>query len=392
MKGMTMAVFRRSAHAALPLVLAVFSGCFGGSDFGTAGDGTLNATLESIRSDGGVPAVGALLFHQGRVIETGAAGLRATGHDEAVTVNDQWHLGSLTKAMTATLAAVLVEAGTLSWDLTVGDVFPDLLSSMRAEYVDVRLDELLYHTSGLPNDVFSGTPIWPTLRTSTDPLPVQRRQWASEMLTLAPEAPRGTYLYTNGGYIVAGAMIEEITGETWEALMQREVFDALGMTSTGFGPPGTSITAPDQPWGHLGIDGGWTVFPPTPAADNPAALGPAGTVHTTFQDYALYMAAHLAGARGTGGLVSAETFAKLHTAAPGTSYSMGWGISQPGWANGSAIDHDGSNTVWYATVWIAPQRDMGMLAVTNAGGDRGDRATDAIVQALITRFEKAFGN
>ena len=71
---------------------------------------------------------------------------------------------------------------------------------------------------------------------------------------------------------------------------------------------------------------------------------------------------------------------------------MGWGISQPGWANGSAIDHDGSNTVWFATVWIAPQRDMGMLAVANAGGDRGDRATDDIVQALIARFEKAFGN
>ena len=115
-------------------------------------------------------------------------------------------------------------------------------------------------------------------------------------------------------------------------------------------------------------------------------------MHTTFQDYALYMAAHLAGARGTGGLVSAETFTKLHTAAPGTSYSLGWGISQPGWANGSALDHKGSNTAWFATVWIAPQRDMGMLAVTNAGGDGGNRATDEIVEALIARFEKTYGN
>ncbi len=292
--GMTMAVFPRSAHAALPLVLAVLAGC-GGSDFGTVGDDTLNSTLESIRSDVGVPAVGALLVYQGRVIETGAVGLRATGHDAQVTVNDQWHLGSLTKAMTATLAGVLVEDGTLSWDMTVGAVFPDMASTMRSEYVDVRLDELMYHTSGLPNDVFSGTPIWPTLRTSTDPLPVQRRQWVSEMLILAPEVSRGTHLYTNGGYMVAGTMIEEITGETWEALMQREVFDALGMTSTGFGPPGTSTTTPDQPWGHLAAGNG---LPPTVAADNPAALGPAGTVHTTFQDYALYMAAHWPGRGG----------------------------------------------------------------------------------------------
>ncbi len=387
-----MGVFPRNANAAIPVILAGLLGCFGGTDFGIAGDGTFNSTLESIRNDVDIPAVGALLVYQGRVIESGVAGLRASGRDEQVTVNDQWHLGSLTKAMTATLAAVLVEAGTLSWDMTVGDVFPDLVSSMRAEYINVRLDELIYHTSGLPNDVFSGTPIWPTLRTSTDPLPVQRRQWASEILELAPEVARGTHLYTNGGYIVAGTMMEEITGETWEALMQREVFDALGMTSTGFGPPGTSTTTPDQPWGHIAMGSGWTALPPTVAADNPAAIGPAGTVHSTFQDYALFMAAHSAGARGTGGLVSAETFAKLHTAAPGTNYSLGWSISQPGWANGSALDHNGSNKVWFATVWIAPQRDMGMLAVTNAGGDEGDRATDEIVEALIARFEEVFGN
>ncbi len=90
--------------------------------------------------------------------------------------------------------------------------------------------------------------------------------------------------------------------------------------------------------------------------------------------------------------MSAETFSKLHAAAPGTNYALGWSVSQPGWANGSAIDHNGSNMLWFATVWIAPQRDMGMLAVTNVGGEDGDRATDEIVDALISRFEKAFGN
>jgi hypothetical protein len=56
----------------------------------------------------------------GEILEAAAAGARAVGSDAAVTVDDQWHIGSLTKAMTATLAAVLVERGTLDWSLTVG--------------------------------------------------------------------------------------------------------------------------------------------------------------------------------------------------------------------------------------------------------------------------------
>lgn len=127
-------------------------------------------------------------------------------------------------------------------------------------------------------------------------------------------------------------------------------------------------------------------------ADNPASIGPAGTVHSTMSDYARYMMAHLAGARGVDGLVSATTFTKLHTSAPGAGagYALGWGTSERGWANGRTLQHSGSNTLWYAVVWIAPERDLAMFAVTNAPGNEGARGTDGVVQALIQRFDAAF--
>jgi CubicO group peptidase (beta-lactamase class C family) len=101
------------------------------------------------------------------------------------------------------------------------------------------------------------------------------------------ERSRGEHLYSNGGYIVAGAMLEALTGQTWETLMEQELFQPLGITTAGFGAPGTSAVR-DQPWGHLRSGGTWTPLSPGPGADNPAAIGPAGTVHIALSDITLY--------------------------------------------------------------------------------------------------------
>ena len=356
-------------------------------DVGVAGDSNLDATLEFIRDQYDLPSLGAMMVHGDEVVEMGVVGLRAIGFTESVTIQDRWHLGSLTKAMTATLAARLVEQGVISWDTTVTSIFPDLVGSIRSEYVDVRLDELLYHTAGLPVDI-TRAPSWPTLRDDVEPLPVQRRRLAAEFLAMEPKAQRGTHLYTNAGYVIAGSMLEEITGKAWEDLISSEVFTPLGFGSSGFGAPG-SAGSRDQPWGHQSQGGSRRAIEPGPDADNPAAVGPAGTVHSTFEDYAKYMIAHLRGARGEGELVSASSFIKLHSSASGTEYALGWNVVQRDWAGGRALQHSGSNTLWFANVWLAPNRDIAMLAVTNAGGDDAFWGTDTAIGALILRFDPA---
>lgn len=355
---------------------------------GAVGDGHLAAVLESIRADRGLPALAAVLVRDGSVVEQAAVGRRAAGQDAAVTLDDQWHIGSLTKALTATLAGVLVERGTLSWSLTVGQAFPGLVDSIRPEYVDVRLDELLRHVAGTVEDI-SRAPSWATLFTDSRPIVEQRRQLATELLQLPPDGPRGAYRYSNAGYVIVGAMIEAVTGESWEDLVRHEVFAPLGMTASGFGAPGVagSVT---EPRGHRWSGSDWTAVEPGPFADNPPALGPAGTVHTTLADYARFMAAHLAGARGVDGLLSAAAFDTLHTPAPGSDYACGWGVAQRSWAGGTVLQHSGSNTMWYATVWIAPERNFAMFAVTNADGDPGQQGTDAAIVALIARYDAVY--
>jgi CubicO group peptidase (beta-lactamase class C family) len=359
------------------------------SDVGVAGDGNLDATLEFIREQSDLPALGAMLIHGNEIVEMRVVGLRAIGFPESATIQDSWHLGSLTKAMTATIAARLVDQGVISWNTTVANVYPNLVGNIRSEYENVRMDELLSHTAGLPNDL-TKAPSFPTLGNDTTPLPVQRRRLAAEYLVLEPAVQRGTFRYSNLGYVIAGSMLEEITGKAWEELIATEVFTPLGMESSGFGAPG-SAGSRDEPWGHQRQNGGWRAIEPSPDADNPPFVGPAGTVHSTLEDYARFMIAHLKGARGEGELVSARSFIKLHSPAPGTEYALGWIVAQRDWAGGRVLTHTGSNTLWIANVWLAPSRNFAMLAVTNAGGDEAFLGTDTVIEALILRFNAAFG-
>ena len=380
------------------VIASVLAGCGGTDlagigDIGEQGDARLDSVLGTIRRNWQVPALGviAIAANAPLIRDNAVAGIRAEGSASRVGYDDLWHMGSLTKPMTATLAARLVESQTVAWDVTVGQVFPDFVGVIRPEYEDVRLDELMYHTAGLPTDV-TLTPSWSSLRTDPAPLPEQRRRWAVELLSLEPAGERGVHRYSDAGYIVAGAMMEELTGQSWEQLMQTRVFDPLGMTSAGFGPPGSIGAPPDQPRGHTRVSDGapWLPLEPDANADNPAALGPAGTVHVSLEDYGKYVREHLRGLRGSSDFLSATSWGKLHTAAPGTGYALAWGVDQRTWAGGQAFAHSGSNAYWFAVAWIAPERDRAFVAVTNVGGVDGERATDQAVQALVLRAGFSF--
>ncbi|MBW2412161.1 MAG: beta-lactamase family protein [Deltaproteobacteria bacterium] len=355
-------------------------------DVGTAGDQKLGSVLEHIRDSYDLPALGAMLIVGGEIVEAEAIGVRKLGAPAHVTPQDRWHLGSNGKAMTATLAAVFVERGDISWDTTIGEVFPERVGKIRPEYVDVSLAALLSHTGGLPSyGSLQRVPSWNSFFNNPSPITVQRQQFIEEYLALASEGPRGKYLYSNGGYIVAGAMLEKITGMSWEQLMSTEIFEPLGMSSTGFGVPGTPGQI-DEPWGHM-LGGFYSPIQPGVYADFPPVIGPAGLIHSTFGDYAKFIAEHLDGARGGDGLVSADMYKTLHTPRPGIRYALGWAIDNDEWAGGQALLHTGSNTRWYAWVWIAPKRDLALVSVTNSGQEPAKDGTRAALMALAKRFK-----
>jgi CubicO group peptidase (beta-lactamase class C family) len=292
--------------------------------------------------------------------------------------------------MTATLVGVFVEQSLMTWDMTPLDVWPEMAAGIRNEYRTATVEQLLSHQAGLPTDV---TAI-PSFQRVTDIAPgsvVEKRLlWATELLQLAPEIAAGNFLYTNAGYIIAGAMMETLSGSSWESLIADQLFGPLAMNETGFGAPGTEGQV-DEPWGHRFLNGGLTPIPPGPAADNPAAIGPAGTVHASLEDLARYMQSHINGERGIPGPVTAATFQFLHSPSGGWPYGMGWNVDDSDEGTmGPTLQHGGSNDRWFARIALAPGLDIGLLIVTNAGGAQADEAIDELGDLMIERIRASF--
>ena len=346
----------------------------------------VSTMLAAIREKHQVPALAAAAVRGEELIAIGATGIREHGKSEPVTIDDLWHIGSCTKSMTATLAAMLVEEGKLKWDSTIASVLPAMRAKMVPDWREVTLEQLLRHRGGAPGN--APRDLWAEAYKARGKPTAQRIDFVRGLLARAPEAAPGTeYIYSNQGYAIAGAMIEQVTGAAWEDLMQRRLFAPLGMKGAGFGPPGSAGRV-DQPRAHVMRNGQLEAIPPGPRADNPAAIGPAGTVHCAIGDLARYAAMHAREGRGTPSLLKPESFAKLHSVGEGEKYAMGWGVAKRDWAGGTTLSHSGSNTMWFAVIWVAPAKDAAFVAATNVAGRGAEKACDDAVAALIGQFLK----
>lgn len=324
----------------------------------------LGPGFESARLEGNLPALAALVTTPERVLAQGAIGVRKQGDETQVTFADLWHVGSITKSFTSTLFARLVEGGKLDWDHRLDSVLPE---AQDTPYAAVTFAQLLGHTSGLAaNPSFT---VLAQSRSWQENLPEQRRKVVAEVLALEPESEPGEkFLYSNSGYIVVGAALERLTGSPWEELVREHVLDPLDLLSAGFGSPGVAGKV-EQPYGHryTGTKSPPQPINPGPFADNPAMLGPAGTLHMSLADLGVYLAEHLRGENGQGRLLRHQSYQRLHHGVV-DDYGAGWVDQRPEWADGRrVIWHNGSNTMWYAVIAFVPELDLGFAVVTNGG-------------------------
>lgn len=338
------------------------------------GDEVVTRLLKPVRQKFDVPAMAAAIVTTNGIESIGAVGVRKRGTEIAVTLDDKWHLGSDTKAMTSTLIARLVERGQLKWETSLADVFPDLAPKMDVGFQKVTLLHLLSHRSGLPANLnlvtFRG-----------DDVRSLRLRALREQLATKPQSPPGSkYDYSNLGYIIAGAVVERVTSNTWEHAMSNELFAPLQMASAGFGGLGTPGNI-DQPWPHTAD--GKPVFVNGSAVDNPPVMGPAGRVHGTIQDWAKFIQDQLRGSLGEPALLKPQIYQKLHAPPFGGDYALGWCVVERDWGGGKLLHHVGDNTMNCANVWIVPKKKFAILVCVNQGGDTAFKATDEVVGALM---------
>lgn len=338
---------------------------------------TLAELVDTLRVEEGLPGLAVGVVEADR-IHVAVGGVRRSGGEVLIHEDDGWHLGSVTKSMTATVVAALVERGTVSWDTTIADALPHL--EVHPAFSSVTLEQVLQHRAGFPA-VFEHD----EHAASVDPRQA-REDLVAAVLETAPSQPAGTWGYSNVGYAVAGHIAEVASDTAWEELMRVHVFRAAGMERAGFGWPAT-VDCPDQPRGHTGV-------PPDlieVRLDEPSlgpALAPAGDAYCSIRGLARYARAHLRGLRGGDTFLSAETVSRLHTpldaSDPGDfEYGAGWMIERR--AEGDTHYHGGSAMSFFAYVHLDPTRDRAVVVAMNSGALSNQAVAERVVRAIASR-------
>ncbi|MFF0184683.1 serine hydrolase domain-containing protein [Streptomyces sp. NPDC005244] len=297
------------------------------------------------QSEGRAPSLVAAVVRGGRAVWHGArTSVDGHGPDE----NVQYRIGSITKTFTAVLVLRLKDAGLLD----LGDPLEKHLPGTGVG--DITIAQLLAHTGGLAAE--SPAPWW-------ERTPGSLRPDLADVLGEQPfRHPVGRrHHYSNPGYALLGALVEEVRGASWEDVLRREVLEPLGLHRTS--------GCPQAP--HAG---GWAVHPwadammPEPAEDL-GRMAPAGQLWSTTGDLARF-AAFLV--KGDERVLSAESVREMRTpAAPsetedlamGTSYGLAMQILHRD--GRTLVGHSGSLPGFLAGLVISVDDDVAAVVLSN---------------------------
>lgn len=337
-----------------------------------------DAHVEALRQKVGAPGLSIAIVDEGQTVLAKGYGVRKLGAPEKVDADTLFMTGSTGKAMTVAALATLVDAGKLSWDDKVTDRLPGF--QMYDPWVtrELTVRDLLVHRSGL------GLGQGDLLFVPRSNIP--RAEAVRRLRYLKPATSfRSGYAYDNVLYMVAGQLIEAVTGQTWEDYVREHVFAAAGMTSSTTDGRRFQIANRAQP--HARMNGGLRGAGDQEVLDERDELStsaaPAGGMAVSANDMAKWLKLQLAhGALPDGKRLFSEAQSKamwqptviqpLDKAPPGfevtkptfQAYALGWEIQ----------DYRGTQIVWHGgavfgfktVVVLIPDRNVGFSIELNS--------------------------
>jgi len=345
---------------------------------GAISDAWLQTRLEAARKKTKAPAfAGAVMLH-GELVANAAVGVRKQGSPEAVTVDDAFHIGSVTKPLTSTLVGVFVDKGVIRWDTTLASTFPELVTTMNPAYRDVTVSDLLVHMSGMAYQPHNEPPdeYW----SISHDIAERRYEYVKSAVTDPPEATPRTKPIYSGGTIIVAAMLERLTKRTWESLLEEYVAKPVGATSLRFGssPRPDSV---DAPWEHA-LDNGVITPRPSPEHYENEPHGPAGrNVFMSVADLARIANAYI---DGSNTIVSPAGHAVTQVDVLGTHGSVTWPFSGEPGTCGMVLAHEGSNGQNWSIAWVSPRRRLVIALAANYYSDEVAAAGRMLIRDIVT--------
>ena len=341
--------------------------------------------VEAIAAEKSTPAFMALIGDKNGVIEFGMSGIRSVETDIPIFLADRFLIASNTKSMTGYLVAKFVEEGKLDWDSKIPELFPNIVN-IHSGFENITMKDLMDHTSGVFG--WNSKHQAPNLSDIVE----QRAGFAEVVFTDVPENPDYSYHYSNYNQTLAASALENLSGKSWETLMQEYMFDPLGMLDSGFGP--ATVAGVDHPVRHdpdptsdIGQEHGTEWMNPSngyvlPAgvtslsnddlmvetSDNIQLIGPAGKATMSVWDWSKYATAILN--RGNLGeeSMSLAVWQDYVTPEAGSSYSGGWGAYRPD-SEGTPTNlrHTGAVRGWVSSISVNFQDEYYVIGMSNEG-------------------------
>lgn len=365
----------RSAPLLLGVLLCVATNAFAQ----TAPPPDLDAYVEQVRQQFEVPGIALAVVMDGKVVVAKGYGVRRLGKKAPVDDRTLFAIASNTKAFTATALALLVEEGKIEWDAPVVSDLPWFQLSDPYVTREITVRDLLVHRSGL--GLGAGDLLW-WPGSDYDRKEVVRRL---RYLPLASSF-RSTYAYDNVLYVVAGELIETVSGQRWEDFVANRILAKVGMrdSNTWDSKSGTGRNSASP---HARINGAVAPIATIPSD----ATDPAGGINASARDMAKWLLILLDSGRlpDGGRLFSEQSARQLWTPVTPVpidddptcglaplkpqfnGYALGFGVRD--YRGHKLIIHGGALPGYLSQVAMIPDLKLGVAVMTNqeAGAARG---------------------
>ena len=336
-----------------------------------------------------VPGIGLAIVKDDAVVVAKGYGVKKMGEPAPVDGKTLFGIASNTKVFTAAALGLLVEEGKIRWDAPVIDYLPWF--QMWDPYVtrELTVRDLLVHRSGL--GLGAGDLLW------WPPSTYSRREIAGRLRYLKPSTSfRSAYAYDNVLYLIAGEVIEAVSGQSWEDFVGSRILAKVGMTGSNLRHSDAVASKGNVAATHAPVNG--VVRPIAPfLSDN---TNPAGGINSSAEDMARWLRVLLAeGALPEGGrLFSTNTWRQLTTLVTpipiGTAppelaairpnfngYGLGLGVRD--YRGEKMLTHTGGLPGYLSRVAWLPGKKLGVVVLTN---QESGEAFDSIVNQVADHY------
>ncbi len=339
-----------------------------------------DARVETVMKASEVPGAAVTIVENGKVTLARGYGVKKLGSSEAVDADTLFQIGSTTKAFATAAIAILVEEGKVGWDDKVIDHLPSFRMYDAWVTRELTIRDLLTHRAGLGKG--QGDLLFVPFNNLGRADSVRRLQYLKPATSF-----RSTFAYDNVLYMVAGQLIEEVTGQTWEKFTEERILKPIGM-STSVTNDVDRLAAPNRAFPH-GRNGELRGVGPQQLFDEQkvklgANCGPAGAIAAGANDLSRWLLLQLAAGQIPGSdkhLYSAANAAEMWqpvvpvplTPLPPSladatpqfrGYALGWIVQD--YRGHKIIQHGGGTQGFRTVVVLIPEKNTGFAIVNNS--------------------------